>query len=87
MHPYRWDVLKPLCAGLISALLAGGGLYLLNRTHFTIQIFHMHLSIQLALVPVFLISYVLLLALFKSSPEDKIVLDKFGKKFGFRKKA
>jgi O-antigen/teichoic acid export membrane protein len=82
IHPYRWDTLKPLGAGLISALLTGSLLYLLNLTHFTIQLFRIHLSIQLALVPVFLISYTLLLSLFKISSEDKIVLDRISGKFG-----
>jgi O-antigen/teichoic acid export membrane protein len=86
MFPYRWDVLKPLGAGFISALLTGVLLYLLNLTHYTLQLFHLHLSIQLALVPVFLISYALLLTLFKINPEDKIVLGKLGTKFGRGKK-
>lgn len=85
IHPYRWDTLKPLGAGFISALLTGSLLYLLNLTHFSIQLFRMHLSIQLALVPVFLISYTLLLSLFKISSEDKIVLDKISGRFGRRK--
>ncbi len=82
MQPYRLDTLKPLAAGLISAALTGGAIYLLSRTGWSIRILHTHLlPIQLFLIPVFLASYIGLLIVFKISPEDKIVLDKVSKKF------
>lgn len=89
MNPYRWDTFKPLAAGLISSLMTGGLLYLLNITPLSFQFLHLTLDIQLALVPVFLVSYVVLLALLDVSPEDKIVLDKLRGKFkgGKKKKA
>lgn len=87
MFPYRWDTLKPLLACLISAAFTGILVYLLNLTHFTLPLFHAHLSIQLALVPVFLASYIFLLALFKINPEDRIVLNRLRSKFGAGKKA
>jgi O-antigen/teichoic acid export membrane protein len=86
MFPYRWDTLKPFAAGLISSLLTGILIYLLNFTHFTVPLFHAHLSIQLALVPVFLASYMFLLVLFKINPEDEIVLNKLRTKFAPGKK-
>jgi O-antigen/teichoic acid export membrane protein len=86
MQPYRWDVLKPLGAWLISTALTSGLLYLLNSAHLYVQIYSKHFSFELFLVPVFLASYIGLLALFKISPEDKIVLDMLRKKFRRGKK-
>lgn len=85
VHPYRRDTLKPISAGVISAMVTGGLLYLFNLTHFSLQIFHLHLTVELelVLVPVFLACYIALLALFKISPEDKIVVDKLAKRFKF----
>lgn len=85
VHPYRWETLKPISAGVISAMVTGGLLYLFNVAHFSLQIFHLHLTVelQLVLVPVFLVCYIALLALFKLSPEDKIVVDKLTKRFKF----
>ncbi len=79
IHPYRWDTLKPLGSGIISAALIGGILYFLS-------LHHVNLFIQLSLVPVFLASYVLLIALFKLDQEDRIVVDAFRKKFKRTKK-
>jgi O-antigen/teichoic acid export membrane protein len=82
MQPYRWDTLKPLGAGLISAAIIVCLLYLLSVSHLklSVQLGHAILSVQLLLIPVFLLSYVGLLSLFKSSPEDKIVVDALRKK-------
>jgi O-antigen/teichoic acid export membrane protein len=74
IHPYRSDTLKPILAGLISTLLIGALLYL------CVQLFGASLFLQLALVPVFLACYAMLLILFQVSPEDKIVLDKLRSK-------
>jgi O-antigen/teichoic acid export membrane protein len=83
MHPYRWDVLKPVTAGVISAALIVALLYLLRVSHIhtTAHIGHSILSIQLLLIPVFLASYVVLIRQFKGSPEDEIVLQALHKKF------
>ncbi len=86
MQPYRRDTLKPLGTGLISAALTGSLLYLLRRTHWFIPLFHAHLSIEFLLIPVFLGMYIGLLALFKTAPEDKIVLDALRKKLKRGKK-
>jgi len=85
IHPYRRDTLKPISAGVISAMFTGGLLYLFNLAHFSLRIFHLYLTVelQLVLVPVFLVCYIALLALFKISPEDKFVVDKLAKKFKF----
>ena len=83
MHPYRWDVLKPVAAGAISAALVGVLLYLLRVSHIhtTAHIGHAILSIQLLLIPVFLASYIALIRQFKGSPEDEIVAKALRKKF------
>jgi len=81
MQPYRWDVLKPLVASFISALFTGALLYLLGQAHLYLQISRFHVSFELLLIPVFIVSYVGLLVLFQTSPEDKIVLNMLRKKF------
>jgi O-antigen/teichoic acid export membrane protein len=83
MHPYRWDVLKPVAAGVISAALVVALLYLLRVSHIhtTAHIGHSILSIQLLLIPVFLASYITLIRQFKGSPEDEIVKQALHKKF------
>jgi O-antigen/teichoic acid export membrane protein len=86
MQPYRWDVLKPLGAGFISAGLTAGLLYLFSLAHLAIDIDQKHVSFELSLVPVFLVLYIGLLLLFKVSPEDEIVLDALRRKFRRNKK-
>ena len=84
MQPYRLDILKPLAAGLLAALIVGIPDYAMSYIHFTIRISRAQLYPQLLLVPVFLVLYIWLLVRFKLDPEDKIVLDKFAKKFKFK---
>ncbi len=81
MQPYRWDTLKPVCAGLISALLIGVALYLLHTFKLSIVLGHAILSAQLLMIPIFLVIYAELLILFKGSPEDEIVINSLRKKF------
>ncbi len=80
MHPYRWDVLKPIGAGLISSALIGVALYMLGHTRTSFTVGHAILSLQLLLIPVFLAMYIGLLILFKGSPEDEIVMKALRKK-------
>lgn len=80
MQPYSKATLKPLAAGFISVLITGWLLYLLYLAKWSLVIGHTHLPIDLALVPVFLASYIWILVQFGASPEDKIVLDKLRKK-------
>lgn len=86
MIPYRWDTLKPVGAGLVSAGVTGVLLYFLNSTHWSLHVLKIDVSAQLGLIPVFCIFYVALLAVLRVSPEDRIVLDKIGKKFKRKKK-
>jgi O-antigen/teichoic acid export membrane protein len=80
MTPFRWDTLKPITAGLLSAVVTGGLIYLLSLTNLTLHISHYTISLELALIPVYIVLYVGLLALFKVSPEDQIVLDALRKR-------
>ncbi len=86
IQPYRWDVFKPLAAGLISAGVTEALLYLLNFEHLFIRVGHENVSFQLFLVPVFLALYIVLIPLFKFSAEDKIVIDALRKKISRNKK-
>jgi hypothetical protein len=79
MQPYRWDVLKPISAWIVSSLFTGTLLYLLNLLHVSLQFYGLH--IELLLIPVFLAIYVGMLVLFKVSPEDQVVLDMLRRKF------
>src|SRR5712692_327452 len=88
MHPYRWDVFKPIGAGLISSAVIGTLFYLLYRSHLKLSILlgHAILSAQLLLIPVFLALYIGLIVLFKGSIEDEIVMKALRKKFSRGKK-
>jgi O-antigen/teichoic acid export membrane protein len=86
MQPYRWDVLKPVAAWLVSSLFTGSLLYLLSLAHISVRIYNVRLPFELSLVPVFLVTYIGLLARFKVSPEDQIVLDMLRRKFKRGKK-
>jgi O-antigen/teichoic acid export membrane protein len=80
MHPYRWDVFKPIGAGLLSAVPVGVILFLLSHIKSSFTIGHALISFQLLLIPLFLACYIGLLILFKGSPEDEIVLKAIRKK-------
>src|SRR5579872_5978172 len=81
MQPYRWDVFKPIGASILAAAIVGIPVYAMSYLNFTVKVYKAQLYPQLLLVPVFVLLYIWLLARFKISPEDKIVLDKFAKKF------
>lgn len=83
MHPYRWDVIKPIGAGLLSSAVIGAIFYLLYLSHLKLYMLlgHAILSIQLLFIPVFLALYIGLVVLFKGSPEDEIVMKGLRKKF------
>src|SRR5207248_8215830 len=58
VHPYRWDVLKPLWAGLISAAPVGALLFLLSSIKSSFTLGHAIVSLELSLIPVFLVGYI-----------------------------
>ncbi len=86
MVPYRWDTLKPIAAGLISAALTGGLIYLFSFSNLSLRIGRANLSLELLLIPVFIALYFALLAAFRISPEDQIVLGALRRKLKRSKK-
>ena len=86
MTPFRWDTLKPIGAGLLSAVLTAILIYWLSLTNLTLHLLRLNLSIELALIPVFIALYVGLLALFRISSEDQIMLDTLRSKLKRSKK-
>ena len=85
MHPYYAEDWKPLASGLIASAVIGGALYLLyhfhSHIHTSVRLGHAILSVQLLLIPVFLVIYILVMSRFKASPDDEIVLKALRKKF------
>ena len=82
IHPYRWDMLKPLVAGGVASLV---GLLLL-------QIIHAGYGYRaifgvLALVIPFMLTYLLVLALLRFSKEDRMVFDAIRARLGKKKLA
>jgi O-antigen/teichoic acid export membrane protein len=86
MTPFRWDTLKPIGASLMSAVVTAGMIYWLSLTNFSIHLSRLNISIELALIPVFIALYIGLLAVFRISPEDQIVLDALRRKLKRGKK-
>ncbi len=86
MTPFRWDTLKPIGAALLGALLTGILIYWLSLMNLTLHLLRLNLSIELALIPVFIALYVGLLAVFRISSEDQIILDTLRSKFKRSKK-
>ncbi|MEO8972719.1 MAG: flippase [Ktedonobacteraceae bacterium] len=86
LQPYRLDVLKPIAASLVAAAITGIPIYAMSYLNFTVKVFRAQLYPQLLLMPAFVVLYIWLLARFKISPEDKLVLDKFANKFKLGKK-
>jgi O-antigen/teichoic acid export membrane protein len=80
IQPYRKETLKPLGAGLISSLVTGEMLYLISFTQWTIHIGHIHIPVELSLIPVFLMLYIWILRLFGISSEDNHVLHRLKQK-------
>lgn len=85
MHPYYAEDWKPLGAGFITCAVIGGALYLLyhyhGHFHTSLRIGHAILSVQLLLIPVFLVVYIFVMSRFKASPDDEIILKALRKKF------
>lgn len=80
MQPYQKKTLKPLGAGLISSLITGVLLYFLYLIRWSVRIGHIHIPIEVSLIPVFLAIYIWTLIVFGISAEDKMVLEKLKRK-------
>lgn len=81
LHPYRWDILKPVLAGAGAVLI---GLLLTHIIH--VDYGHEAIFGVLALVIPFMLVYGGLLALLRFSEEDKIVFEAVRAKFSNSKK-
>lgn len=85
MHPYYAEDWKPMAAGLVASAVIGGALYLLyhyrSHIHTALRLGHAIFSVQLLLIPVFLVIYILVMSRFKASSDDEIVLKALRKKF------
>jgi O-antigen/teichoic acid export membrane protein len=80
IQPYRKETLKPLGAGLISSLVTGEMLYLFSFAQWTIHIGHIHIPVEISLIPLFLTLYIWILRLFGINPEDHHVLHRLKQK-------
>jgi O-antigen/teichoic acid export membrane protein len=80
MHPYRWDMLKPLAAGLVSGAITFGLLRVLDMLIASNVVLSTRIPIQLILVPVLLALYIAVLVMLKIDPEDRIIVDRLRKK-------
>jgi O-antigen/teichoic acid export membrane protein len=82
IHPYRWDIVKPIAAGVVAALVGWG------LTRF-VHVGYGHLALlgALLLIIPFMITYVLVLALLRFSEEDLMVFDTIRAKFAKKKAA
>lgn len=85
MHPYYVEDWKPLAAGFVTSAIIGGILYVLyhfhNHIHTAVRLGHAIFSVQLLLIPVFLVIYIFVMSRFKASPDDEIILKALRKKF------
>jgi predicted RND superfamily exporter protein len=80
IHPYRWDILKPLIAGAVASVAGGLLLRVSPVSYGWLAIF-----ISLGLVLSFMVVYVLVLALLGFSAEDMMVFDAVRAKLGKKK--
>lgn len=70
LHPYRWDMCKPLVAGGVASLV---GILLLHFVHLQPGLGHLAVLEQLGLIIPFILVYVLVMILLRFSDEDQIV--------------
>jgi O-antigen/teichoic acid export membrane protein len=80
IHPYRWDILKPVVAGVIAALV---GLALTQVIH--VGFGHLAILGVLCLVTPFMLIYVSALALFRFDEEDMMLIEMVCAKFRGKK--
>lgn len=76
IHPYRWDILKPVVAGAIAALV---GLAMIQGIH--VGFGHLAILGVLGLVIPFTLVYVSVLVLFRFDEEDMMVIGMVRAKF------
>jgi O-antigen/teichoic acid export membrane protein len=79
LHPYRWDVCKPLLAGGVASIV---GMLLLHFVHFQPGLGYFAILEQLGLIIPFILVYVLVMMLLRFSKEDRIVFNAVLTRFG-----
>ena len=79
LHPYRWDMYKPLLAGGVASLV---GMLLLHFVHFQPGLGRFAVLEQLGLIIPFILVYVLVMMLLRFSEEDRIVFNAVLTRFG-----
>ncbi len=79
LHPYRWDVYKPLVAGGVASLV---GILLLRFVHLQPVLGRFALLEELGLIIPFILVYVMLMMLLRFSEEDRIVFNAVLARFG-----
>ena len=70
LHPYRWDICKPLLAGGVATLV---GMLLQHFVHLQSGLGIFAIFVELGLMILFTLVYILLLVLLGFSEEDRIV--------------
>src|SRR6266700_3048414 len=79
LHPYRWDMCKPLLAGGVATLV---GMLLLHFVHFQPGLGDFAILEQIGLIIPFILVYVLVMWLLRFSEEDRIVFNAVLTRFG-----
>jgi O-antigen/teichoic acid export membrane protein len=82
LHPYRWDVCKPLLAGGVASLV---GILLLHFVHLQSGLGLFVALEQLGLIIPFILVYILIMMLLRFSEEDRIVFHAMLARFGRRR--
>lgn len=72
LHPYHWDMCKPLVAGGIASLV---GIILLHFVHLPPGLDRFAVLEQLGLIIPFILVYILVMMLLRFSEEDRIALN------------
>lgn len=82
LHPYRWDMCKPLLAGGVATLV---GILLRHFVHLQSGSGRFAVLEELVLIVPFILVYILLLVLLRFSEEDRIAFNALFVRFGRRK--
>jgi O-antigen/teichoic acid export membrane protein len=82
IHPYRWDICKPLLASGVASLV---GVVLLRFMHLQPGLGRFALLEQLGLIIPFILVYILVMMLLRFSEEDRIVFNALLARFGRRR--
>lgn len=82
LHPYRWDMCKPLLAGAVTT---AAGIILLHFVHLHPGSGRFAVLVELSLIVPFMLIYILALLLLRFSEEDRIAFSALFVRFGRRR--